>query len=173
MTGLPRVALASDVPEILRLGALMYASGGMGVDAAWRDLGRAQLESRLGADLHGWVIDDEESAGALAACGFVNRSPRLPLPGASSALRGYVQWVVTDPEHQRRGLARSIMGAIMEWAVVESVEVLELQSSLAARPLYASLGFVFSPNIEFPPEVFGAPMQWRTGRTATGSARPS
>lgn len=173
MPGAPRAAHAADVPEILRLGESMYASVGIGVDDAWRDLGRERLTSRLGVDLFGWVIDDEELAGSLAACGFVNRSPRLPLPGARSGLGGYVQWVVTDTQHQRRGLARKIMGAIFEWSVIEGVDVLELHSSPTARSLYMALGFRFSPNIDYPPEVLGVPMRWMSGRTDSGPARPS
>ncbi len=135
MPGAPRAAHAVDVPEILRLGEFMYASVGTTVEDGWRTLGASQLAARLDADLHGWVIDDEELAGSLAACGFVNRSPRLPLPGARSGLGGYVQWVVTDTQHQRRGLARKIMGAIFEWSVIEGVDVLELHSSPTARSL--------------------------------------
>ena len=168
-----RVANGADIPEILRLGEFMYASVGIGVDDSWRDLGRSQLESRLGSELLGWVIDDADSAGSLAACGFVNSSPRLPLPGARSSVRGYVQWVVTDPRRQRQGLARAIMGAITEWARSEGIDSLDLHSSPAARSLYLSLGFQFSPNVDYPQGVLGAPMQWRPGGTHAGPARPA
>ncbi len=172
MAPLLRVANTADIPEIIRLGEFMYASVGIGIDDSWRDLGRSQIESRLGSELLGWVIDDAESAGSLGACGFVNRTPRLPLPGARSSVRGYVQWVVTDPGRQRRGLARVIMGAIMEWATCEGIDMLDLHSSPAARSLYLSLGFQFSPKIDYPQGVLGAPMQWRPGRTDEGPARP-
>ncbi|NTV38436.1 MAG: GNAT family N-acetyltransferase [Demequinaceae bacterium] len=173
MAPVPRAAAAGDIDEILRLGEYMYRSVGVDVDATWRDLGRSQLESRLGVDLLGWVIDMQESTGSLAACGFVNRSPRLPLPGARSSVRGYVQWVVTDPRSQRAGLASAIMGEILEWAVGERVDSLDLHSSPAARSLYLSLGFQFSPNVDYPQAVLGAPMQWRPSRTGEGPARPS
>jgi len=171
--GALRQATMRDIPEVLRLGEYMYASVGIDVDLTWRDLGRAQLESRLGSDLLGWVIDDAEVAGSLAACGFVNRASRLPLPGAQSPVRGYVQWVVTDPKWQRQGLALAIMGAIMDWAVGEGVDALDLYSSPTARALYLSIGFRFSPEVEYPPGVLGVPMQWRARRTHEGPARPS
>ncbi|NYI41255.1 GNAT family N-acetyltransferase [Demequina lutea] len=173
MTLAPRIAVAADIAEILRLGEYMYASVGGTVDDEWRALGRSQLESRLGSELLGWVIDDESVAGRLAACGFVNRTPRLPLPGARTALRGYVQWVVTDPAHQRRGHARAIMARLMRWAQDENVAVLDLNASPSARALYLELGFVFSPNIDYPPTTLGAPMQWRVTSTGVGPARPS
>jgi GNAT superfamily N-acetyltransferase len=169
----PRVAVAADISEILRLGEYMYASVGGAVDDEWRALGRAQLESRLGVDLFGWVIDDESEPGRLAACGFVNRTPRLPLPGARTALRGYVQWVVTDPAHQRTGHGGEIMARLMRWAEDEDVTVLDLHSSPSGRALYLALGFVFSPNVDYPATTLGAPMQWRVGRTGTGPARPA
>jgi GNAT superfamily N-acetyltransferase len=169
----PRAAVGADIPEILRLGEYMYASVGGSVDDVWRALGRSQLESRLGSDLLGWVIDDDSVQGRLAACGFVNRTPRLPLPGARTALRGYVQWVVTDPSHQRKGYARSIMGRLMRWAEDADAAVLDLHSSPSARSLYLELGFVFSPNVDYPASTLGAPMQWRVTSTGTGSARPS
>ena len=169
----PRMALPADIPEILRLGEYMYASVGGAVDDGWRALGRSQLESRLGSDLLGWVIDDEAAPGQLAACGFVNKTPRLPLPGARTALRGYVQWVVTDPTHQRQGHARAIMSRLMHWAWVDGVAVLDLHSSPVARAFYASLGFRPSPDVDYPPEVRGVPMQWRVTPTEVGPARPS
>jgi GNAT superfamily N-acetyltransferase len=167
------MALAVDVPEILRLGEYMYASVGGAVDDGWRALGRSQLESRLGSDLLGWVIDDKAAPGRLAACGFVNSTPRLPLPGARTALRGYVQWVVTDPDRQRQGHARAIMARLMQWACDEDVAVLDLHSSPVARAFYVSLGFRPSPHVEYPPEVLGVPMQWRVTPTGVGPARPT
>lgn len=160
-----RPATTSDVEEILRLGAHMYASVGASVDDAWRELGRSQFETRLGSDLLGWVVDapvaSDPEDGALAACGFVNLTPRLPLPSATTAIRGYIQWVVTDERHQRRGLGRAIMSTIIDWADGEGLDVLDLNSSPTARSLYLSLGFRYSPDIEYPLSVLGAPMQRR------------
>lgn len=169
----PRMAHAADIPEVLRLGEYMYASVGGAVDDQWRALGRSELESRLGSDLFGWVVDDAAAPGRLAACGFVNRTPRLPLPGARTALRGYVQWVVTDPARQRKGHARAVMARLMQWAEDEDVVVLDLHASPAAREFYLSLGFRLSPNVEYRPEVLGVPMQWRVAPTGVGPARPS
>jgi GNAT superfamily N-acetyltransferase len=167
VTPQPRPAAAADIEQILRLGEYMYASVGIGVDEDWRESGRLQLRSRLGADLRGWVIDAGPGAlgdlgeGTLAACGFVNRTPRLPLPGSRSPLRGYVQWVATDPAAQGKGCGRAIMAAIMGWAVEERIEVLDLHSSPNARSFYLALGFRLSPDVDYPVEVRGVPMQWR------------
>lgn len=169
-----RAATRDDIPEIVRLGAYMYASVGATVDDAWAELARLQLDARLGDTLLGWVVDvdagagpDAEAqadAGRLAACGFVNVTPRLPLPNAVTSVRGYVQWVVTDPPSQGRGIGSAVMGAIMEWAAARRIDSLELHSSPAGRTVYTRLGFVPHPNVHYPDDVRGVPMVWRAPR---------
>lgn len=157
-----REAVPTDIPEIVRLGAYMYATVGSTVDDAWAQLAQAQLESRLGTTLLGWVIDGD--AGRLAACGFVNVTPRLPLPSAVTSMRGYIQWVVTDPPSQGRGLGGAVMGAIMDWARDQRIDSLELHASPAGRALYRRLGFTPHPDVPYPDEVRGVPMVWRAPR---------
>jgi len=53
-------------------------------------------------------------------------------------------WVVnmfTEPEHRRRGLARRLMEAILEWCRAEGMRSLYLHASDDGRRLYESLGF--------------------------------
>ena len=157
-----REALPADIPEIVRLGAYMYATVGATVDDAWEHLAEAQLDARLGTTLLGWVIDGDE--GRLAACGFVNVSPRLPLPTAVTSMRGYVQWVVTDPASHGKGLGAAVMGAIIDWAIDGDVDALELNASPAGRSLYARLGFTPRPDVHYADDVRGVPMVWRAPR---------
>jgi len=49
--------------------------------------------------------------------------------------------VYTEPGSRRRGIARALMQAMMEWARVEGFDRLLLHASDGARPLYRSLGF--------------------------------
>ena len=157
-----REALPGDIPEIVRLGAYMYATMGATVDDAWAQLAKAQLDTRLGRTLFGWVIDGD--VGQLAACGFVNVTPRLPLPTAVTSMRGYIQWVVTDQQAQGRGLGAAVMGAIIDWAIDGDVDALELNASPAGRSLYARLGFTPRPDVPYPDDVRGLPMVWRAPR---------
>lgn len=177
MTGTPRVrpALPSDAPEIVRLGELMYAAVEVHADDEWRANSLNQLVERLaGEDLWGWVIDADADdggsgpGGRLAACGFVNRNPRLTIPGLLADARGYVQWVSTDEAYRRRGYARAIMERIIADADARGIEVLELHSSPFARDLYLKLGFVCWPGVEYPADVRGVPMQRRAPRGGDG-----
>jgi GNAT superfamily N-acetyltransferase len=49
--------------------------------------------------------------------------------------------VYTEPGSRRRGIARALMQAMMEWATVQGFDRLLLHTSDGARPLYRSLGF--------------------------------
>ena len=161
MTGVTvRAAQAADIPELIRLGAHMYASVGATVDDAWRALAGEELARRLGVDLFGWVIDDESGTG-LAACAFANLNARLPLPNASSPWRAYIQWVAVDQACERRGYASALMGQVEAWATGRQVQVLELVSSPAGRALYRRLGFEYAPDVHYPDDVRGVPMRKR------------
>ncbi|MGC1521514.1 MAG: GNAT family N-acetyltransferase [Steroidobacteraceae bacterium] len=49
--------------------------------------------------------------------------------------------VYTEPGSRRRGIARALMQAMMEWGRAQGFDRLLLHASDAARPLYRSLGF--------------------------------
>jgi GNAT superfamily N-acetyltransferase len=49
--------------------------------------------------------------------------------------------VYTEPGSRRRGIARALMQAMMEWARAEGFDRLLLHASDNGRPLYRSLGF--------------------------------
>ncbi len=85
------------------------------------------------------VVDAPE--GGLACCGLVNIVPRLPRPGAASHYVGYVQWVSSAPQHQRKGYARMVMDALIDEAMARRIEVVELHSSPAGRHMYEDMGF--------------------------------
>jgi ribosomal protein S18 acetylase RimI-like enzyme len=97
------------------------------------------VAERLGKDLIGMVIDAPE--GGLACCGLVNIAPRLPRPGAHSHQMGYVQWVSTAPQHQRKGYARLVMDALLSETDKRGIEVIELHASPQGVDLYRDLGF--------------------------------
>jgi GNAT superfamily N-acetyltransferase len=134
-----RPAEAGDAAEIVYLGALMYKSVGAKPTPAWALESTTLVKERLGKDLYGVVIDAEE--GGLAACALVNIGPRLPRPGRNAHRTGYVQWVSTAPQYHRRGYAREVMLALLEWTDQQGIEVIELHATPDARELYRELGF--------------------------------
>jgi GNAT superfamily N-acetyltransferase len=59
----------------------------------------------------------------------------------SSAPRGNILNVYTEPEFRRRGLARLLIEAALDWCKANRIEVVILHASLEGRRLYESLGF--------------------------------
>ena len=136
---LVREAVADDAPEIVRLGALMYASVGARPTPMWALESTSWVRDRLGRDLYGAVIDAE--GGGLAACGLINIVPRLPRPGRRSHEAAYIQWVSTAPHHHRKGYARAVTKALLAETDSRGIEVVELHATERGRPLYEEFGF--------------------------------
>lgn len=134
-----RLATSADAAEIVHLGALMYKAVGAKPTPTWAVEATQLVRDRLGRDLIGMVIDAPE--GGLACCGLVNIAPRLPKPGARAHQMGYVQWVSTAPQHQRKGHARAVMMALLAETDARGIEVVELHASPMGRELYDELGF--------------------------------
>jgi GNAT superfamily N-acetyltransferase len=49
--------------------------------------------------------------------------------------------VYTEPAHRRRGLARRLMVAMLDWLREQGYGTVSLHASDYGRPLYESLGF--------------------------------
>jgi GNAT superfamily N-acetyltransferase len=137
-----RCATVDDGPEIVRLARLMYETmGAAGADRSWEDHALDQLRRRLGRDAAVYVVDNPDDPGRLAAsmAGTINH--RLPGPLNPTGLVGYAQWACTDPRYRRRGFARLVMVALLDWFEAHGVRVVELHSTPFAEDLYRSLGF--------------------------------
>lgn len=139
----PRLATLSDMPELLRLAAMMYSS--MGLDASgegWREQATNLLAERLGGDdVVVFAVDDPAGGGRLVACGGAAIIQRLPGPSTPDGRWGYVQWMATEPAHRRRGLAKAVLRAILEWLDARGVFNVELHATQTGEPLYRSFGF--------------------------------
>jgi GNAT superfamily N-acetyltransferase len=137
-----RRAGPEDAGEVIRLAALMYEAMGLdAADPAWRAAAVAALASRLGGDTAVFVADAPGSPGRLAATGAGTIATRLPGPANPGATVGYIQWVSTDPQWRRRGLARLITSALLGWFREREVGAVELHATQEAAALYRSFGF--------------------------------
>jgi GNAT superfamily N-acetyltransferase len=86
-----------------------------------------------------WLI--ELDGQAIAGGGVILRR-LLPRPGGlNGGEEAYILNVYTEPEYRRRGLARVVMSAIIDWCAAREVAVVSLHASDDGRPLYESLGF--------------------------------
>jgi GNAT superfamily N-acetyltransferase len=137
-----RPGVAADTAEVLRLATLMYES--IGIDASgadWRRVATEHLSERLGQDAAIFVVDHPTDTGRLIATGAGSIARRLPGPANPEAKVGYVQWMSTDPAWRRRGLARQVMLALLEWFRQNDVAVVGLRAAPLGEKLYQDLGF--------------------------------
>ena len=100
-----------------------------------------RLSPMIGDDCAVFVAEDEEAPGHLVALGGVTVGTRLPGPGAPTARFAYIQWMVTEPSHRRRGHARAILEAILGWLREQGVRAAELHATPTGEPLYRAHGF--------------------------------
>ena len=136
-----RPATPADIPEVVRLAAVMFTSMGMdATGATWRANAAAHARDRLGHDLAIFVVDGDEPR-ALAASAAGTIANRLPSPNNPAARVGYIQWVATDEAHRRRGYARQVLEEVLAWFGERGVESIELHATKDAEPLYRGLGF--------------------------------
>jgi GNAT superfamily N-acetyltransferase len=56
--------------------------------------------------------------------------------------RAFILNVYTEPEFRRRGIARAIVGAMLDWCRARGFHSVRLMASDIGRPLYQSMGFL-------------------------------
>jgi GNAT superfamily N-acetyltransferase len=61
---------------------------------------------------------------------------------------GYVANVFVEPSYRRRGAARALTTAAIDWLRSLGCKVVRLQASPFGRPLYESMGFVLTGEME-------------------------
>lgn len=150
-----RPANGRDVDEIVRLAAAMFAELYDSEPAhEWHQDARNAITRRLTDDLAVFVVDHPRLPGRLVALAIGMIVERLPSPRTLSGRVGYVQWVATDPDWRRRGLAREAMVALLAWFDTAQVPVDELHTSADAHHLYTQLGFteVAHPSLRRRPD---------------------
>jgi GNAT superfamily N-acetyltransferase len=104
------------------------------------------LRSMLaGGEYVGWLAVTDE-ARVVAGAGVQIRR-LLPRPETLSVREALVVNVYVQPEYRRRGLARRLMLAIVDWCRGQAIERIALHASDMGRPLYESLGFAPSTEL--------------------------
>ncbi|HTJ68554.1 MAG TPA: GNAT family N-acetyltransferase [Actinospica sp.] len=139
-----RRASVEDAWELTRLRRIMLKQFQEIHDDLWEYACKDALEQAL-ADQDGmiqaFVVDAGDSPGKLAACSVGMLHQRLPSPDNHSGLIGYIQSVSTDPDYRRRGYARAVVEATLEWLDSCGVPKTELAASSMGDTLYRELGF--------------------------------
>ncbi len=122
---------------------------GVQPDTAWMAVSERALRERLAGEealLAATVVERPGEPGRLAACAVGTLEYRLGGPDNPQGLSGYVFSVATDPELRRRGYSRACMEELVAWFGRRGVRKVELRASAEGEPLYASLGFVRTPD---------------------------
>jgi GNAT superfamily N-acetyltransferase len=87
----------------------------------------------------GWFVETDQGKIVAGAGLSVDDSPATPRD--QTGRRSYVMNVYTDPGYRHRGLARRLMGTILDWCRSNGIHTIGLHASDEGRPLYESLGF--------------------------------
>ena len=95
-------------------------------------------EAMADGTLHAWVAEVDVR---VIGGGLITVSPWLSHPYDRQCRKATVLNVYVDPEFRRRGIARWIMQAMIEWCRKEGFVNVSLHASKFGRPLYESLGF--------------------------------
>ena len=87
----------------------------------------------------GWLAED--ASGRVVAGGGVIVHPWVSHPLNPLPRRAYILNVYTEPEFRRRGLARRILQAIVDWSRHGGFGSVALHASEEGRALYEAMGF--------------------------------
>jgi GNAT superfamily N-acetyltransferase len=103
----------------------------------------------------GWLT---ERADEVVAGGGLVVSQILPRPGiVEGGAQALIVNMYCEPAHRRRGLARGLMEAMLDWCKQERIARVTLHTSDAGRPLYESLGFIHTNEMRWQTNE----MRWR------------
>ncbi|GAC1305371.1 MAG: GNAT family N-acetyltransferase [Vulcanimicrobiaceae bacterium] len=147
--GRPYRATVADVATVVTQRARMFAEMGVSVRLDTPEMVttlRRWFHAQIAAETYlGFLIANE--SGAVVAGGGVRFLDWPPARSDTANVRGYLMNVYVEPDHRRRGLARSIATAAIDACRRRGVGVLALHASAAGRPLYESLGFEPTPEM--------------------------
>jgi GNAT superfamily N-acetyltransferase len=141
-----RRATVADVPDLVRLRRMMLEAMGFDdpaqLDAADGAAETYFVEAIPAGSFHGWLA--VTSTGTAVGSGGVVIDQHPPGPSNLSGQVGYIMNVVTVPRCRRRGIARRVMKAMVNWLAGQGIHCMALHATEVGRPLYEELGFVAS-----------------------------
>ena len=156
-----RRASVSDAAVIARHRVAMFSDMGsvptLHLADALLKLSTSALVAALGNKSYvGWLaLEGNNQVVAGAGVHVKPQLPRISEDGTSvvSAALPLVVNVYTEPAWRHKGMARTLMATLMQWARTERFDRLVLHASDAARPLYISLGFVPTNEMRWSPKI--------------------
>jgi GNAT superfamily N-acetyltransferase len=146
-----RLATLDDVPIIGHHRYEMFMEMGQGTREAC-DRMRAPSEAWTRAAMEaGRYIGffAEDATGQVVAGAGLWLMEWLPNPDDVTGRRGYILNVYTEPHARKRGLAKRLVCAAMDWCAERGISIMLLHASDAGRPIYESIGFTQTSEMRF------------------------
>lgn len=150
--GSVRRATVQDVPELVRLRAVMYDSWGSDTGVAgWRESCAEVLTRSLATpdEFGAFVVDGPHGGLVSSGVGWVER--HLPSPRNLTGRRGHIASMSTDQDFRRRGLGTAVLQAMLDWFAGQGIVRVDLRATVNGEPVYRAAGFGISN---------GLPMSW-------------
>lgn len=141
-----RRATVEDIPHILKQRRGMFTD--MGVYDEFTEEQKLAIDEVFGKwvaeripteEYLGWMVED--ARGQVVAGAGLWILTWLPNILDHSGQRGYILNVYVNREVRRRGLARRMLHAILDCCRERGIHMVRLHASKEGRPLYESLGF--------------------------------
>jgi ribosomal protein S18 acetylase RimI-like enzyme len=146
-----RAATVADAFLIARHRRAMFHAMGCATPGVLDEMTRSfepWLVPRLaGGRYLGWITCDGLQPIASIGLLFLDWPPHTLHPVAAE--RGYILNLFVEPEFRRRGLARALVELCLAEARRRNISVITLHASAEGRPLYESLGFQSSNEMQF------------------------
>jgi GNAT superfamily N-acetyltransferase len=138
-----RQGMASDASVVARHRALMFHEMGHLPEAEMVSFEREAvpiIEAAIQAGTYRpWFAQD--AGDRIVAGGGVQLRPLLPRPECREAPEAIILNMYVQPAHRRRGLARRLLEAMLDWCGPQGIVRIVLHPSDQGRPLYESMGF--------------------------------
>jgi len=138
-----RRATTADLDSLVEHRRAMFQDMGYTDQAAMASMSakfRPWLRAHMDAgDYLAWLVSTSDgSVAAGTGLWLMDWPPHMIGKGAR---RGNILNVYTHPDFRRRGLARELMKAALDWCGKNGVDTVILHASPAGRTLYESMGF--------------------------------
>ena len=139
-----RRATLADREAFIRLRLALFRDLGELRDEAETPAITAILDRYFAEELppgrfHAWfALDDRGEAIGSGGLIFVQKPP---MPSNDTGREAYLMNMYTAPAWRGRGVAKQIVGAILEFARETGISTVRLHASVPGRPVYERVGF--------------------------------
>ena len=138
-----RRATTADIDTLVAHRRLMFQDMGYddqsAMDSMAAKLRPWLLERMESGTYHAWLVCAPD--GSIAAGTGLWLMDWIPHMVGKGVRRGNILNVYTRPDYRRRGLARELIKAALDWCRENHVDTIILHASPAGRALYEELGF--------------------------------